>query len=237
MRNAQLVELETLAASALAYINPWVLVATVALWFATKLPELATKAGDWYETGNVQLPDNEKLQAAIEQISHGLCRISSNIAITAGDNRSVSELVYPPGVEAILGNPVTWVAADSKFETVAKSFIKVLTNREVVGPLVDNWSALPNWLDTLQVEGIVGRFDTFLERFGASLFYVDPVDQIERGLAEIVATTPTGGGGGVDLEALVEALDKYFLITRDGYTWSISELIFALINNGMFIYK
>lgn len=236
MRNAQLVELETLAAAAIAYINPWALVATIALWFATKLPEMASKAGDWYETGNVQLPDNEKMQAAIEQISHALCRVSTNIAVTGGDNRSVSELSYPPGVEAILGNPSTFVAGDSKIESIARAWIKVMTNREVIGPIIDNWVSLPNWLDTVQVEGIVNRADIFLQRFDAALFYTDPADQIERGIAEWL-TRSGSGSGSLDLQGLQEVLDRYFLIVRGNDVWSISDLLISLINTGWIIYK
>jgi len=236
MRNATLVEVEGLAAAAIAYVNPWVAIAAIALWIATKLPEMASKAGDWYETGNVQLPDNEKLQAAIEQISHALCRVSSNIAVTAGDNRAVSELVYPPGVESILGNPSTLLAADSKIESIARAWIKVMTNREVYGPIYDNWVALPNWLDTVQVEGIVDRFDTFLARFDMALFYTDPVDHIERGIAEILASGSPGGGG-FDAAALETVLDKYFLVVRGNDTWTISDAIISLINTGWIIYK
>lgn len=236
MKNAWLVELEDLAVAAAATVSPWAFIAGIATWIAVQLPSLATKAGDWYETGNVELPPNEKLQAAIEQISHALCRVSTNIAVTAGDERTVTELVYPPGVESILGNPLTWVANESKMESIARAWIKVMTNREVYGPIYDNWSTLPNWLDTLQVEGIVARFDEFLQRFNLALFYTDPVDQIERGIAEWVKRSGSGSGS-LDLAGLQEVLDRYFLIVRGNDVWSISDLLISLINTGWIIYK
>jgi len=58
-------------------------------------------------------------------------------------------------------------------------------------------------------------------------------------LEEIRAILASGGtgGGGVDLDRLKEILDPYFLITRDGETWSAADLLFSLINTGWIIYK